>query len=231
MTIDLNVDLGEGGAFDGPLTALATSVNIACGGHAGDRASMEQAILHAHEYQAAIGAHPSFPDREHFGRQELQLPYDQVTHFVAQQIQSLAELTEIHHVKPHGALYNQAHRDPALAEALVRGITQVLPPTLIYTLPAGCLATAARAAGCQPITEGFLDRAYQQDGSLMPRTQPGAILHEPEEVVAQTLRLAQDGQTETLCIHGDSRHALSLLQEAHKALVQSGFHITAPKFA
>lgn len=231
MTIDLNVDLGEGGAFDHELTALASSVNIACGGHAGNIESMKIAADAAIQHQVAIGAHPSFPDREHFGRRELDLPLSQVSDFVAEQIENLATITRIHHIKPHGALYNQAQREPELAAAILKGINQVLPKTLIYTLPEGCLAEAARSEGHLVIGEGFLDRAYLPNGQLKPRSQRNAVLEDPAEVLAQTLKLAQSQQHQTLCLHSDSKDALTRLTSIRKTLLENNFQISPPHLA
>ncbi len=218
MTIDLNVDLGEGGEHDEALTALASSVNIACGGHAGDENSITRAVTLAKKYGAAIGAHPSYDDPENFGRRALDLPLAEVTDSVSRQIEALAKHADIHHVKPHGALYNQAQSDPALAGAIIAGITRFLPSTLIYTLPKGALADAATEAGHRVAGEGFIDRGYQPNGQLIPRSEPGALLN-GEAAITQALQLAERSDIATLCVHGDSPDALALLKNAQTALV------------
>ncbi|MDB4142279.1 LamB/YcsF family protein [bacterium] len=217
MTIDLNVDLGEGGANDETLTALASSVNIACGGHAGDDETMVRAVELALLHGSAIGAHPSYDDPENFGRRALDLPLDEVTASVARQVAALAQHADLHHVKPHGALYNQAQNDPDLAHAIIVGISQILPSTLIYTLPQGALAQAALNAGHRVAGEGFIDRGYQSNGQLIPRSEPGALL-DGEAAIAQARRLAQRSDIATLCVHSDSPEALHLLKKVRESL-------------
>ncbi|MEM9080029.1 MAG: LamB/YcsF family protein [Verrucomicrobiota bacterium] len=228
MTIDLNVDLGEGGPHDPELTALASSVNIACGGHTGDPTSMQTAITLANQHHTAIGAHPSYYDHPHFGRRELTLSPAELINTLTQQLTTLKSLTKIHHLKLHGALYNQAHRDPVLARTLIDAITPLLPNTLIYTLPHGALFHAAQAAGHTPVAEGFLDRTYQPDGTLTPRSQPHALITDPRQAVTQALQLAHNPTIQTLCIHGDSQEALALLTKVRQTLLAEGFTIHAP---
>ncbi|MEN8693459.1 MAG: LamB/YcsF family protein [Akkermansiaceae bacterium] len=215
MTITLNVDAGEGGLLDASLIALADSVNIACGGHAGDLDSMQRTITLAEGKH--IGAHPSYEDRENFGRHPLTLPPEEISSTVARQVGTLAQLTPLQHVKPHGALYNQAQQDEAIAEAIITGISTILPSTKIFTLPGGALARAAAAAGHQVIGEGFIDRGYQANGQLIPRGQPGGLITDPIEALAQAKTLAARDDIDTLCIHSDSPKALELLKAIHQA--------------
>lgn len=225
--IDLNADLGEGGTEDVALLGLVTSANIACGGHAGDEETMRRAIDLALASGVAIGAHPGYEDREHFGRRAMTLPLAQITDLVKRQVGNLATLataagTRLHHVKPHGALYNQAARDPALAAAVVEGITRVSPELALYALPDSALADAGRAAGLTVRAEGFADRRYRDDGSLMPRSEPGAVIKDVDAAVAQALEIAGKGTVDTLCVHGDGVTAVAILRELRGRLAEAG---------
>ncbi len=215
--IDLNADLGEGGAHDAALLELVTSANVACGGHAGDAATMRRTVGLALERGVAIGAHPGYEDREHFGRRALALPLGQVADLVRRQVAALAEIAAdfgaaLHHVKPHGSLYNQAGRDAKLAAAVVEGIAGISRKLRIYALPGSALADAGRSAGLEVWPEGFADRRYRDDGSLMPRGEPGALIEDVESAVAQALALAAQGEIATLCIHGDGHRAVEMLR-------------------
>jgi UPF0271 protein len=228
--IDLNADLGEGGSEDEVLLGLVSSCNIACGGHAGNDEIMRRTLAHAHAAGVAIGAHPGYEDRENFGRRELEISPQAVTDMVACQLRRLATLaqemgTRLHHVKPHGALYNQANREASLAAAVIAGVLEISPGLLLYAPPDGALAAAARAAGMDVRSEGFADRRYQYDGTLQPRSQPGAVIEDPDEAVAQALDLASSGRFETLCVHGDGAQAVTLLRAIRSALEKAGFGI------
>lgn len=221
--IDLNADLGEGGTQDAALLELVSSANIACGGHAGDEETMRRSIELALASGVAIGAHPGYQDREHFGRLAMVLPLDQITELVHRQVRTLASLAgdlgaRLHHVKPHGALYNQASRDPLLAAAVVNGITAISPELILYALPGSALAVAGQAAGLTVRAEGFADRRYRDDGSLMPRGEPGAVIKDVGEAVAQAVGFARGGRIETICVHGDGVHAVDILREIRRAL-------------
>lgn len=217
--IDLNADLGEGGPDDAALLELVDSANIACGGHAGSEEMMRRTIGLAIAAGVAAGAHPGYEDRENFGRREMQLAPEAVTELVARQVGKFAAISggTVHHVKPHGALYNQANRDPSLAAAVVNGIRQISPDALLYALPNSALAAAGRAAGMAVRAEGFADRRYRADGSLVPRGEPGAVISNIEEAVAQALELARSGRVDTLCVHGDGAHSLAMLRAIHAA--------------
>lgn len=239
MPIDLNADLGEGAPDDAELLALVTSANIACGWHAGDARLMQHTVSAALSRGVAIGAHPSYPDRENFGRIEMQLPPDAVRADVIYQVGALSALVRaaggrLHHVKPHGALYNQAARDPALADAIVDAIRAVDPGLAVYGLAGGELLRAAERAGLRPVAEVFADRGYRADGSLVPRSQPGALIHDTQAAVARSLRMVQEGvvqavtgetvpiQAQTLCLHGDGPHALAFARALRTALTAAG---------
>jgi UPF0271 protein len=232
--IDLNADLGEGGTEDEALLRLVSSANIACGGHAGDETSMRRAIGLAMASGVAIGAHPSYEDRDHFGRRALVLPLDAVTEFVRHQVGQLAAIAadmgaELHHVKAHGSLYNQADRDVELAAAVVQGITDVSPDLVLYAPPAGALAAAGRAAGLTICAEGFADRRYLENGALMPRAEPGAVISNVEEAVAQAMEIVANGVVETLCVHGDGPTAVAILRDLRRRLEANGHTIRCKK--
>ena len=229
-SIDLNADLGEGGTQDAALLELVSSANIACGGHAGDEETMRRSIELALACGVAIGAHPGYEDREHFGRLAMVLPLEKITDLVWRQVEALASLAgdagaRLHHVKPHGALYNQASRDPLLAAAVVAGITRVSPDLILYALPGCALAEAGRTAGLAVCAEGFADRRYRLDGSLMPRGEPGAVIKDVDAAVAQAMEIASKGRVETLCVHGDGVTAVAILRALRGRLGEAGLAI------
>lgn len=228
--IDLNADLGEGGTEDERLLVLVSSANIACGGHAGDEETMRRTIDLALANGVAIGAHPGYEDREHFGRRAMAFPLAQVTDLVERQVAKLAALThttgaDLHHVKPHGALYNQADRDDLFAAALVAGITRVSTTAMLYALPGSKLAEAGLAAGLPICLEGFADRRYLSNGSLMPRNEPGAVITQVDEAVEQAMNHAAAGKVETLCVHGDGPTAVAILTALRVALEATGLSV------
>ncbi len=228
--IDLNADLGEGGKEDAALLGLITSANIACGGHAGDEQTMRRSIELALERGVAIGAHPGYEDPENFGRRAMVLPLEAVTELVRRQVEKLAHLAgeagaPLHHVKPHGALYNQANKDAPLAAALVAGIAAVSADLTVYAQPQSEIAVAARAAGLKIRAEGFADRRYRDDGTLMPRGEPGAVIADVAAAVDHALRLVSNGHIETLCIHGDGATAVAMLRTLRPALEAAGLTI------
>lgn len=237
--IDLNVDLGEGSAHDEELIALASSANIACGGHAGDESAMRAAVSACRIHGVAIGAHPGYEDRENFGRVPMILPPDQVADLVSRQIERLSAISTIHHVKPHGALYNQADKDPDLAAAVVRGVVRMMSGCVFYAPPAGALAAAAQAAGLIVHAEGFADRSYQENGALVPRSEAGAVIEDLGAAVAQAMEIAVKQGVETvsgtwiplpartLCVHGDGAEAVALLRNIRSTLEAAGFTIRA----
>ena len=177
--MDLNCDLGEGAAHDAELMPLISSANIACGGHAGNEATMRATIKLALEHDVAIGAHPGFADRENFGRVELPVSVAEVRGLVLNQVQHLLAIAlqcnaRVRHVKPHGALYNLAARDRDLAQAVAEAVYEADPRLLLVGLAGSCLLEAGSACGLSIISEVFADRTYQADGSLTPRSQAGA---------------------------------------------------------
>lgn len=225
MNIDLNADLGEGGAHDQALLQLVSSANIACGFHAGDAQTMRQSVRWALQYGVAIGAHPSFPDRENFGRTPMQLPAETVYAQVVYQLGALAAIAHTEggrmvHVKPHGMLYNQAAIEPALADAIARAVLAVDPKLCLVGLAGSELIRAGKKLGLATRQEVFADRGYQADGTLVPRGQPGALITDEQQALAQTLEMVRhqrvrtaqgnwvEVQAETVCLHGDGEHAL-----------------------
>ncbi len=244
MRIDLNADLGEGAGNDEALLALVSSANIACGWHAGDATTMQQCVRWAIRQGVAIGAHPSFPDRENFGRSTMHLPPDDITAGVLYQIGALAAIVKaeggrLAHVKPHGQLYNQAAREPELAAAICEAVRRFDPSLQFFGLAGSAMIDAARRAGLTPVEEVFADRGYQPDGSLVPRGQPGALIDDEAQSLAQTLSLVRDhrvtaidGSTvairaQTVCLHGDGAHALAFARRIRERLSADGIRVTA----
>lgn len=245
LSVDLNADLGEGAASERELLSLVSSANIACGFHAGDPNTMTASIMAAKEAGVAVGAHPSLADRDHFGRRELPVSPNDVFALVVYQVgafQAIATSVGVrpNHVKPHGALYNKAARDPALAEAVTHGIIAV-DRSLILFAPAGsALARAAEAIGLRVAREVFADRNYLPDGSLVPRTRPDALLHDAEEAGERVLRMlrenkvrAIDGsdvtlEVDTICLHGDKPEAVAFAQSLRAQLCAAGVKVAAP---
>jgi len=200
-----------------------TSANVACGRHAGSPTTMRETVLLAVEHGVAVGAHPGFDDREHFGRRALELPAEQITDLVVRQVEALASITvqactKLQHVKPHGALYNIAIRDRTVADAIAQAIVSVDSSLILLGLPGSELVAAGAAAGLRTAREAFADRAYRADGTLVPRTEPGAVIHDPEEVLARVVPLAQRPNVDTICVHGDTPGAADLARRIRAAL-------------
>jgi 5-oxoprolinase (ATP-hydrolysing) subunit A len=223
IAVDLNADVGEECGQDAALMRCITSANVACGLHAGNRDVMRDTVLLARDFGVAVGAHPGFDDRDHFGRRNLQLPPQQITDLVMQQIEALAEIAVIsgirlQHVKPHGALYNIAVRDREVADAIARAIASVDKSFIVMGLPGSELVVAGEAAGLRAAREAFADRAYRADGTLVPRTEPGAVIHDPAEVLARVVPLARRADVDTICLHGDTPGAAELASRIRAAL-------------
>ena len=228
--IDLNADLGEGDASDSELLEIVSSCNVACGGHAGDAASMRATLKSAIKSGVSIGAHPSYPDREGFGRRSGFMTGDDLRDSLIMQINALVSIAAeqgvaISHVKPHGALYNDAVNDSELAELIAMAILATVPDASFVGLPNSELQKAAAANGLDFIAEGFIDRAYQDDGQLVPRSQPGAVHESLELVLPQAISLVD--KVDTLCIHGDTPGAADVAKAVRDALEQKGVQIRA----
>jgi UPF0271 protein len=227
--------MGEGMGNEALLMPFVNSANIACGYHAGDEATMRSTVRLCLEHQVHIGAHPSFPDRENFGRTVIQLPVNEIYELVMAQLNILqkivlAEGAGLHHVKPHGALYNMAVKDRDMAKAIATAVKD-FDASLVYYGASGSVMTAEAAKLQLAVAhEVFADRTYQADGSLTARSQPGALLVDVNEVVAQVLRLARENkvktvngeeiflQVDTICIHGDGMQAVEFAKAIHQQL-------------
>lgn len=248
MQVDLNADVGEGvsiaDAGDEMLLPHVTSANIACGFHAGSPEIMRATVELACRLDVAIGAHPGFADIEGFGRREMHLSAGEVEDLVLNQLEALATIAasegaRLQHVKPHGALYNMAARDEALATAIARAVKAFDPSLILMGLAGSALVAAAERNGLQAAGEGFADRAYRADGTLVPRSEPGAVFPDRQAVIDQALRMIVDGvvvastgelvrlQADSLCIHGDTPGAAVLAAELHKALLEAGVTLRA----
>jgi len=249
-TIDLNADVGEATEPDGieaerGLLALVTSAHVACGGHAGTEDTMTATVGAALDRGVRVGAHPSYPDTEGFGRRPMDIDRDELGRALSGQLRALATVcakagTEIASVKPHGALYGEVAKGGAIYLVLRAVMAAECPRDTTLVLPSGCpaMATALRD-GVPALEEGFCDRAYRADGGLVDRSEPGAVLDDPEEAAGQALSLARgavaasDGTlltlwVDTLCVHGDSPGAVAIATAVHRALTDSGIEVSAP---
>jgi UPF0271 protein len=248
-TIDLNADVGEGCGSDAELVPLVTSVNIACGAHAGDRATMREAVGLAMRHGAAIGAHPGFADKSSFGRRELSINPAAAAGLVLGQARMLQEVAaelgaRVGHVKLHGALYNMAARDPALAEAVAGALAGdsrgTGSPWILVALAGSALVAAGRRHGLRVVGEAFADRTYRRDGSLTPRSEAGAVISDEGAAARQALRIATLGLVEsadgaevavdarTICLHGDSPSAVAFARRIRRELDAAGIVARSP---
>jgi len=229
MFLDLNCDLGEGYRHDAELMPLITTANVACGFHAGGPAEATAALKMAATHEVRVGAHPSFPDHDHFGRTELSRSERQIFEDCVYQIGALAGLAKaagiaLSHVKPHGALYNMACRDVAYARPIVNAAALFGLP--LMGLPGSRLQSEA-AAKCPFVAEGYADRRYRPDGSLVPRSESGAFVETPAEAVKQAQWLLREHGIRTLCVHGDNPQAVAFIKELRAAFIQQGVEIRA----
>jgi len=251
LTIDLNADLGEGFgrsrlAEDEALLDLVSSANIACGFHAGDATTMRDTVMAAKARGVTIGAHPSYPDIPGFGRRELGLPPREISRHVEYQLRALrdvcgAERAKLSYVKPHGALYNRAARDPEVARAVASAIRAVEASLTLLGLAGSEMARAAAGAGIAFASEAFVDRAYKPNGTLVPRTEAGAVIHDVKSAVQRAVMLvkgqtitADDGSelhisAQSLCVHGDNSDAAPILRALNARLKES--RVTIAPFA
>ena len=244
-TIDLNCDVGEGVGPDELLLAHVTSANIACGLHAGDPETMRRTVALALANGVALGAHPSFDDREGFGRRNVNLPPNDLRTLVVRQVVALATIAaeqgaRLSHVKPHGALYNMAATRPEMAGAIAAAVRSVDPTLILFGLARSALISAGRYAGLATAEEAFVDRRYAADGMLVSRTVPGAVIEDEREAIDQALRIVQtrmvrsiDGddvhvRADTICIHGDTPGAADVALRVRFALEKTGVTVRAP---
>jgi UPF0271 protein len=245
-SIDLNADLGEhegdGASSDLAILDLVSSASIACGVHAGSPAVMEMTVKAALERGVSIGAHPSYPDREGFGRREIGMPLEQILESVRDQIISLEQTCAMNgarlaYVKPHGALYNRAARDSELAAKLATVVHSINPRLAMLALSGSALEVESRAVGLNVACEAFIDRAYMSDGTLMPRDRSGAVINDVSIAGGRAVEMAKYGKVrsfegkpvtvtaDSLCVHGDNRYAVQILEKARRRLEEVGFTI------
>jgi 5-oxoprolinase (ATP-hydrolysing) subunit A len=246
LSIDLNADLGEGALGERELLDLVSSASIACGFHAGDPAMMSASIIAARDAGVAVGAHPSLADQENFGRRELPVTPEEVFALVAYQIGAFHGLAlslgmRSNHVKPHGALYNMAVRDATLANAIARAVLAIDPSLTLFAPNESALAQAAAGAGLRVIHEVFADRNYLPDGTLVDRSRPEALLHDPGDAARRVLRMLRENRVraidgsdvavkaETICIHGDNPESVAFARELRAKLLDAGIAIAAPR--
>lgn len=240
--IDLNCDMGEGYESETLIMPFISSANIACGYHAGDEQTMIRTISLARKYGVAIGAHPSYPDKENFGRKAMTMSDEEVYKIITDQLRILNEIAadmgmNLHHVKPHGALYNVAATEVNVAIAIAHAIADMDARMVLYGLANSAFAIAAEKTGLRFCGEAFADRTYTDDGLLTPRSEPHALIEKEEIAIAQVLQLLEKGnitswsgkkvslQADTICIHGDGPHAVDFAQKIHDALKAKGISI------
>jgi len=242
MQIDLNCDLGEDIGNDEAIMLYITSANIACGFHAGDTDTIKRTIENCVKNKVAIGAHPGFKDRANFGRTKMALSNCELYDVVAEQIELVLNICKemgamLHHVKPHGAMYNMAARDTTMSYIIAGAIKEINPSLILYGLSNSFLISEAEALGLKTASEVFADRTYTPEGMLTPRTEANALLHSTEESLSQVLRMITQQQVrttdgslvslkaDTICIHGDGDHALSFAEAICKAMKENNILI------
>ncbi|WMJ83284.1 LamB/YcsF family protein [Oscillospiraceae bacterium LTW-04] len=245
--VDLNSDLGESfGAYtigmDSEILKYVSSANVACGWHAGDAVVMEQTVANAAAAGTAVGAHPGFPDLMGFGRRNMVVTPAEAKAYIKYQLGALLAFTKakgipLQHVKPHGALYNMAAVDEALAEAICQGVYEVDPNIILLGLANSKMISAAEKIGLRAASEVFADRAYNDDGTLVSRKLPGAVIHDKEVAIARTVQMVTKGTVETvtgkvisikadsICVHGDNPSALEFVKNIRETLENSGVTI------
>ncbi len=236
--------MGEGFPYDAALMDYVSSVNIACGYHAGDEAKMRTTVRNAIQKGVAIGAHPSYADRENFGRTLMSLTSDEIREIVTAQISKLQDICleeggMLTHVKPHGSLYNQAAKDAEIAAAIAQAVNAIDPNLVLFGLSGSVSISEAKKLGLRTASEAFADRTYKADGSLTPRSEPDALIDDLNQAADQAFRMiskgnvvATDGEiitieADTICIHGDGDHALEFAAAIHKKLTENGIKIKA----
>lgn len=233
--MDINCDMGEGIGNDELIMPFISSANIACCYHAGDVATIKETIALCIKYGVAVGVHPSFYDRDNFGRQEMDLPVDELYDLVTQQLIIFSEVAslfevKINHVKPHGALYNMAAKDPVMADTIAKAVKGFDNNLIVVGLSGSHAIEQAKTAGLKTASEVFADRTYQDDGSLTPRTQSGALIENTDSAIQQVLQMINEGtvttitgkkipiMAETICIHGDGKQAVEFAKAVNKAV-------------
>lgn len=230
MQIDLNCDLGEDVGNDETIMPHITSANIACGFHAGDEHTMRETLRLAKRFGVNAGAHPSWNDRENFGRKEMTVSPQETGKLVIEQIQALVAIAKeegvtLTHVKPHGALYNQSAKDIELATAIARAVKSISVDLILVGLAGSRSIEAGRAVGLRVAAEGFPDRGYNADGSLMSRLLPGAVIESPKEVARHAIELVKTARMDTLCLHGDHPNAAENAKMLREVLEKNGVEV------
>jgi UPF0271 protein len=242
--VDLNCDLGEGCTTDEEIMPFISSANIACGYHAGNEEIIKQTVLLAKKFNVAIGAHPSYPDKANFGRKEMDLPLQEIKDLVIEQIQIVKKIAaeagrSLHHVKPHGALYNQAARNMNIATIIAEAVIEVDASLILFGLANSESGKAAEKVGLNFYNEVFADRTYTEQGQLTPRTEPNAMITTDEDAIQQVMQMLQEEtvtstngkiipiQAETICIHGDGEHALSFAEQINTLIKNSNIKISS----
>jgi 5-oxoprolinase (ATP-hydrolysing) subunit A len=235
VLIDINCDMGEGTGNEGQLMPFINSANIACGYHAGNATTMKEVINLCLQYNVHIGAHPSFLDRDNFGRTPMYLSPQEIYTIVTAQLNTISIIAKecgarLHHVKPHGALYNMAAKDATVAKAIAQAVKDVDAALIYYGLSGSVMINEAKKLGLQTANEVFADRTYQNDGSLTPRTQPHALISNADEVIKQVVKFIKENKVtavtgedifikaDTICIHGDGEHAVEFAKAIHKKI-------------
>jgi UPF0271 protein len=244
VTLDLNADLGEGVGDDDAMLDIVSSASIACGGHAGDETSIRAALRAAKARGVIVGAHPSFPDRENFGRTRMVMPPDKLDETVRRQVRTLVELGEeegwpVRYVKLHGALANMAAEEPAIAAVCFAAVEGLVRGMAILAIDNSAQAEMAEDLGFRTVREAYADRAYQPSGLLVPRQMPGAVLHDRDAIAQRAVRLAERGEiiavdgsvittrAQSLCIHGDTPDAVEIARAVKAGLAAAGVEIRA----
>ena len=212
---------------------LVTSANVACGGHAGDVRSMEACVAMARTFKAKLGAHPGFCDPKNFGRKALPIDGDELELLLIQQVGALEKIASmhrvpLHHIKLHGGLYHAVEKDPSLARRYLATVRRYWPGVKVYALANGTVQRVGRGGSVYVWGEAFADRAYAANGTLVPRGRPGAVLASAEAVVKQVEAMIGRAGVDTICIHGDSDHAVEFAKAIHQKLKSSGVQLTTP---
>lgn len=238
MRPDINCDLGEGIGNDALIIPFITSANIACGYHAGDIDTIYQTIATCLKHNVSIGAHPSFLDRENFGRTEINMPLNELYELIIQQLIIFFEVADsfgekINHVKPHGSLYNMSAKDTLIAATIAKAVKDFDSHLILYGLSGSCSISEANAIGLKTASEVFADRTYQDNGSLTPRSKLDALITDVEKMIQQVSKMIKDGtvttvsgksipiKAETICIHGDGKHAVEFAKAIHTLILKA----------
>lgn len=244
QTIDLNCDMGEGMPYDSALMPYISSANIACGYHAGDEDTMKRTIELALQHNVAIGAHPGFADKENFGRKDMFLKTEKYRELIIEQLSSIKKITDafgvkLHHVKPHGALYNMASADKMLAAVIAKAIKEFDETLILYGLSGSHLIEEAKMNQLKTASEVFADRTYRDDGKLTVRNHPNALIRDAKTAVHQVLQMMKEKTVtsvnkktvpiiaETVCIHSDGPHPVEFAKLIHQTISENNFVIKA----